>query len=660
MFNAIICHLAILATLVYCSTAAGDDLTSLPLERLLNFEVSSASKFPQKISEAPSAVSVVTSDEIRNYGYRTLADILKSLRGLYVNYDRNYTYLGTRGFARSGDYNTRILILIDGTRFNDGVYDQAAIGTDFPLDVDLIDRVEFIPGPGSAVYGSNAFFGVINVITRKGGDINGLELSGEVASANTTKGRISYGKRLENGAEMLVSTSGYDSRGKDIAFTEFGGVAHHLDYDRYQHLFAKVDLDNLSLGLIHSERTKGIPTASYSQVFDDPRSYTLDEYTVLQMKYAKPLSETLEMSASLHHGRYDYSGDYVLDYPPVTLNRDQTESRWWGGELRFLSTAFRGHKLVVGTEYRSDGRIDQFNHDAEPVYASYLEDRRSKRSYGLFVQDEWTLSDRLALNLGLRHDHSSVDGSSNNPRLGLIYSLVPDTTTLKLLYGSAYRAANAYEKYYVADPANYKISPDLQPERIKTLELVAEHYWSDNLRTTAALYSNRIDNLISYDLDPADGKLHFVNLSQAEARGLELEGERLFDSGARLRASYTWQYARDSNSGEWLTNSPKHLAKLNYSVPLPGDAWLAGLELQYASTRKTLHGSETGSNLVANLTLLGKKLARNLEASFSIYNLFDRVNADPASTEHSDSQGRILDVLRQDGRVFRAKLTYRF
>jgi outer membrane receptor for ferrienterochelin and colicins len=146
------------------------DLTKFGIEDLMKIEVAtvvSASKYKQKVTEAPSSVSIITSDEIKQYGYRTLADILRSLRGFFVTSDRNYNYIGARGFSRPGDYNTRFLILLDGHRLNDNIYDQAYIGTEFIIDVDLIDRVEIIRGPSSSLYGTNAFFGVINVITKE-------------------------------------------------------------------------------------------------------------------------------------------------------------------------------------------------------------------------------------------------------------------------------------------------------------------------------------------------------------------------------------------------------------------------------------------------------------------------------------------------------------
>jgi iron complex outermembrane receptor protein len=194
-------------------------LKSLSIEELQEVPVVyGASKHDQKVTEAPSSISIVTVDQIKKFGYRTLADILSSVRGFYVNNDRNYGYIGLRGFNRPGDYGGRVLLLIDGHRLNDPVFDTAANGFDFILDVDLISRVEIIRGPGSSLYGNNAFFGVINVITRKGRDMEGAELAGKARSYGTYEGRASYGKRFENGAEMLFSASYSDSDGHERLF----------------------------------------------------------------------------------------------------------------------------------------------------------------------------------------------------------------------------------------------------------------------------------------------------------------------------------------------------------------------------------------------------------------------------------------------------------
>ena len=120
------------------------DLSEASLEQLGNIKVYSASKHFQLAGDAPSSVTLITADEIQQHGYRTLGDILQTVRGFFVTNDRNYSSVGVRGFARPGDYNTRILLLVDGHRLNDNIYDEAMIGTEFPIDIDLIERIEII------------------------------------------------------------------------------------------------------------------------------------------------------------------------------------------------------------------------------------------------------------------------------------------------------------------------------------------------------------------------------------------------------------------------------------------------------------------------------------------------------------------------------------
>lgn len=640
------------------AVAATRDLTTLPIEQLLTLEVYSASKFPQKISEAPSAVTIITAADIKAYGHRTLADILRSIRGLYVTNDRNYQYLGARGFGRPGDYNSRLLMLVDGYRINDNVYDGALIDTGFLVDVDLIERVEFVPGPGSAVYGNNAFFGVVNVITRSAKDVRGLELSAETGSAGARKGRATYGHSDKDGVSYLLSATNFDADGENLFYPEFddpaqnNGVAAGLDHDRHQSLFAKISSGAFLLTAGHTERTKGIPTASYEQVFNDPRSHTVDTQTFVNLQYDDDYTSDLNILTRLFYGRYEYGGNYVYDYPPVTLNRDETVSQWWGAEFKFVNRAYSGHKLVLGAEYQRDTRKDQFNFDIDPA-AIYLDDRRRGSHAGVYVEDEITLRDDLLLNAGLRHDRQTGVSGQNNPRVALVYRMT-EPTTLKAIYGTAFRAPNAFERYYLANPGQYKLNPDLRPEEIATYEFVLEHYFDSNSRVTLSAYDYKIDDLITLTTDPSDGVLVYRNLDKVEARGIELEAEQARGNGLRWRASYALQRTEDAITGMVLTNSPRHLAKLNFMTPLPATTWRGGLEWQYTDRRRTLSGGKTASYALTNLTLSNGQLVKGLEMSASLYNLLDKSYADPGGEEH------LQDVIPQDGRGWRLKLNYRY
>ena len=125
--------------------AAAADVTDMSLEQLLQISVVGASKYEQKQSEIGAAVTVITRQEIRAFGWRTLDQALASLPGVYVTYDRQFTYLGVRGFGLPGDYNSRVLVTINGNRVNDPIFDSGPSGRERPLDLDLIQRIEFIP-----------------------------------------------------------------------------------------------------------------------------------------------------------------------------------------------------------------------------------------------------------------------------------------------------------------------------------------------------------------------------------------------------------------------------------------------------------------------------------------------------------------------------------
>jgi len=178
--------------------------------------VVAGSKRAQESRDVPSFVSVVSAADIKEHGYRTLADVLRTLPGLYVSSDRNYSYVGVRGFGRPGDYNSRILLLLNGLRTNESVYDLAYIGEEFSVDVDMIERVEVIRGPSSSLYGSNAVFAVINVVTRAGSSLAGTEVATTAASFGTYSGRASYGHTFTNGLDLLASGTYSDSKGRNL------------------------------------------------------------------------------------------------------------------------------------------------------------------------------------------------------------------------------------------------------------------------------------------------------------------------------------------------------------------------------------------------------------------------------------------------------------
>jgi iron complex outermembrane receptor protein len=311
----------------------------------------------------------------------------------------------------------------------------------------------------------------------------------------------------------------------------------------------------------------------------------------------------------------------------------------------------RRHKVTVGTEYRDNLQQDQMNYDLQADF-KYVDDRRKSKNVAFYLQDEFAIHEKVTLSAGVRYDHHTTFGGIAKPRLGLIYHPA-GKTTLKLLYGEAFRAPNNYELYY---GGNYGLTSNqnLKPENIKTSEMVLEQYLGDHVRLSASGYIYRISGLITQQSDSANDFITFKNTEKIVSKGLELEMDTRLVGGLEGRFGYTLQDTQDQQTKQTLTNSPRHLGKLNLIAPLFKKKVFAGLELQYASKRKTLDGTDTQAVWLPNFTLFSQKLVKGLDLSFSVYNLFDKKYGDPGAEEHRQN------TIEQNGRNFRLKLTYRF
>jgi iron complex outermembrane receptor protein len=640
--------IAVVVTAPALAQSTQPPVTDLSLDQLLDAEVPvvvGASRFAQHVTDAPASITIVTREEIERFGYRTMAEILRSVRGFYVTYDRNYTYLGNRGLGRPGDYNTRVLVLVDGHRLNDNVYDGVNIGTEFSIDPEWIERVEIVRGPSSSLYGTSAFFAVVNVVTRQGMDANGLRATTTFGSLRTSRVAGTYGKLFESGTQLLLTASGYASTGQSlIEYPDSGTAARNMDDDEAVKVFGSVGHGPWRVQFSHATRDKLIPTGAYGVAFDDPRSGTTDARGFLDLKFDRRVGGVTLVSRA-YYDWYSYEGDYAYG-PDVPLFRDATRGRWWGVES-MVTRRHGANVLSAGGEYRDNLRQDQNGYDDSDPRVWMLDDRRQSRQWAAFVQDELTISPKLIANAGVRHDRYETFGGTTNPRAALIFKPDP-ATAVKLLYGKAFRAPNAYESYY------YAATPPLSPERIATTELAVERYGANGLRLAATAFHYDIHNLISQTADGALDDLMFVNGVEVSMIGYELEAERVWLGGWQALGSYTFQRPHEGADHHVMSNSPRHLAQARLSGPFVSERLTFGVEGLFTGARFAVDGQRTPAFGVGNLTVRTARPLAGLTLSLHVANVANREYTDPGGEEHP------MSLIQQDGRTVAVTASWKF
>ncbi|MBI3812668.1 MAG: TonB-dependent receptor [Nitrospirae bacterium] len=547
--------------------------------------VITATKYKQSVGEAPASVTIITAREIQQYGWRTLADVFRSVRGFYVSDDRNYSYLGVRGFSRPGDFNVRILALLNGHTLNDDIYQVFLLGRDSGIDLDIVDRIEIIRGPGSALYGTSAFFAVVNIITKEGSDVPGLMASTEVGSYNTNKGILTYGRRRENGMDLLLNAS-YTRRGQTLYFPEYNdgdpahdsGFAKNSDGESVYSFFGKLRYRDLHLQGILFDRGKEVPTAPYGTVFNAGRYETFNGRYFLELKYAPKLTQNLGLMVRAYDDWYRYKATNPLDYPPLTMNKDYTPGRWYGSELQLDWKVFSWNRLVAGVENQFH-QVLLKNFDADPSFL-YLDTRKNFQVYSLYLQDELQLRSNLTVTAGVRHDdyhnYAEKRGRHITPRTALVYEPL-DGSIIKLLYGRAFRVPNSYELFYCG--LNYVCNTDLKSETINTYEGVIEQRLGPHLKGSLSVYRYDIKNLINLT-DLGGGQIGFKNLDRVQGTGAGTELRSKWPSGVESYINYTYQVSRNRDTHEELSNSPRHLAKAGLASPWSSEGAAVGIEEQ--------------------------------------------------------------------------------
>ena len=638
------------ATKGQLDTSQVNNLFEMDLSELMNQKVITVSKFVQSSAEAASSVGVVTAEEIRQYGYRTLGEVLNSQRGMYTSNDKNYTYVGSRGFGRPSDYNNRLIIMIDGHILNEIVYGSSFMGNDLALNLDNVERIEIIRGPGASVYGSGAMLNIINLIMKKGIETSGVNIS--LATGSYGKNEISaiYGDKIKD-TDISFSAKGGLYDGEDYYFSELddpatnSGISKRMDWEKYIGMETGITNNNLKISGAFMSRSKGIPTGAYNTDLTG-KVQSLDTRYFGEMSYRLPVKTNSSLYLRTYLDGYHYAGSYPSQ---GVASYDASDGRWGGAELQYYLKAGNSNTITAGAEYKYASRSDYREWDDD---TTYFDHNYPFSLFSFYAQDQVRIADGLNFTAALRFDKNSEFKPAFSPRLALVYKYSP-LSSVKILYSEAFRVPTLYESKYDSYGVHIN-NPAIRSERIRATEIAWLHKLQSSVYGTLSVYNFLIYNLIDQVIDEDTGLTTFRNVGKASGHGIEYEFKYKSQANRNMAfLNFALQETIDKYTNKTLSNSPAFMLSSGSSLGISEYLNIVP-EFIFETGRKTLGGNTTNNLYLFNLGLNSETFLRHFTASVKIRNIFNTKNYVPGGYEH------IQDVIIQDSRNIYLRLSATF
>ena len=617
--------------------------------------IATGSRVP--VSRAPAVATVITAQDIASIGATDLDEVLETVPGLHVARE-------TQGFAPvyvirgiNLGFNPQVLMLINGIPMTT-VYTGNRGGGWGGMPVENIARVEVIRGPGSALYGADAFSGVINVITKTSDDIHGTEVglrggsfktgdawmlhggkwgavdvSGYLRVGHTDGQRRTVQADAQTGLDTLLGTQASRAPGPINNGRDSVDGALDLSLDKWRFRVAYKERDDIGTGTgVASALDPGGQIYSQTITSDltyEDRNIAEDWAANMQlsvMHYTELTDLTLYPAGTKFIGA-DVFVDGVIGNPAKWERHGRV-----GGSATY--TGFKLHRIRLGLgaereevyktretkNFHADFSIIGTGSRADIIDVSDTEpfmrpQGRTKRY--LYAQDEWNLVKDWTLTAGLRNDHYSDFGSTTNPRLALVWEAAYNVTT-KLLYGTAFRAPSMSELYAINNPV-ITGNPNLRPEKIQTLEAAVS--WQPLPKLQLGM------NFFHYEMKDIIRLISSVYQNNGQQKGNGLEFEATWDpmKDVRLTGNYSYQRSVDEATGQAAANAPRHHVYLRTNWRFtPG--WSVDPQVNWVSKRPREPGdprSDLKGYATVDLTLRTDRASRGWDVAMSVRNLFD-------------------------------------
>ncbi|MBX3192528.1 MAG: TonB-dependent receptor [Labilithrix sp.] len=637
--------------------------TQLDLQLVSTDAVEAASRVAESVEDAPASVTLIPSPELRAMRYPTVAEALRGVRGVFVSDDRGYKSVGFRGFGRPGDYGNRVLVLVDGHPTNDNWVWSSYVGYDLRTDLDDVDRIEVVRGPGSILYGTGAFSGVVNLVTSGRDTPDGREVGLSVVEDGVARARAKITHHFAKDFGVWTSVAAGRSAGRDFFVPEYvpsgpptiAGNARGVDGMHVGTWTGKAFYKALTAQWSLNHHDKQIPGGQFETLFGDGRTHQADTRAFLELKLAPELGEQLESLTRAHANHFAYRGLFARAPIEGGVGKDSYDGTWVGVEQRIAYKPVPEVRLTGGGEVQ--GHLQAHQRSSDETNGRYFDDERTFTLVAGYLTADYAPTPALRANAGARFDSYSTFGSSLNPRAAIV--LKPyEQGNLKIMGGKAFRAPSLYELYNVSGGGR-KATEDLEPENLYSAEIEMSHRFSRSVVASVATYANYIENLIALrdlpDATPQVPSYAYQNTGVPVGTfGGEIELRREWKEGWMIAASYSFQkskYLRSSSFSDFIgfkqapnlrdvPNQPEHMGSLKGGVPILGRALLLMNRLTVEGPRPDRNDQaglpeqrRTPPAVLWDIVFSGGEPRWGLTYAIGVYNAFDARWAVPISSE---------------------------
>jgi outer membrane cobalamin receptor len=644
----------LLSALSQASAASLDELSLFFEEDEL---IELATKQPQSVKDAPATATVITANEIRKMGVRTIHEVLRRAANFDITRSPYGKYqVEIRGHRDPG--NNKIRLMVDGFTLQDELTQSASWIFD-SLSLHNVKRIEIIRGPASALYGTSAFAGIVNIITQDGNDIDGTIASISYGSFNTKNANILTGGQAGD-VEYALSIDDYRTDGDSLYIAEDSagnGGDTNLWIEQLD-IGAKLSYQGWRLNTRYLEKSRAPYTGMHHEVNEDSTSFVSQYFVELRHKYA--INEKIDQSSTVFYNKVsDFNQYWYSPSTNVYLN-DRAQMEAYGVQLQFDYQPHKSHLLTLGGEVEHRELYDAefyigFAGPSGPMIDitetnNWIDDTKTQRDvWALYLQDIWQLHDNFEITLGARYDKYSDFGDHLSPKLAAVWQ-ISETWDLKALYGHGFKAPSFASLYLQAGVQNG--DPNLKAETTDSYEVSLSHQIARDHAMRLTYFKVYVDDRI----DAALTGTKTANIKGTVTKGIELEWKQFFRGGHAIYANYTYQDALYLETNKRIEDITDHKGNIggNFAINRHFNFNFNIFARNDIPHEEVDDRDDVKGHVLTDITLIAANHIPKLKIRGSINNLFDVTYDDPSPYETT-----VSDYPRS-GRTYMVNLNYTF